>query len=200
MERNGKTKKIELSEKERKWMERHFKHTKNADIAKKFGISESSMHRIAREMGLTKTRYFMKACQSDASAAAKVSNLANGTYPPKGFIIPRSEEFRFKKGETPRQRLGKKRDLERIQKSAQSRKATWQKEKARVYFGLPQKTKMKVVKSSRERVQLRWYLKSRGYVLDENERVAYWTDTTLRATRLERRDGLWYRFAKLVEE
>lgn len=200
MERTGKTQKIELSEKERKWMEIHFKHTKNADIAKRLGISESSMHRFAREMGLTKTRHFMKKCQSDATAAAKASHLANGTYPPKGFIIPRCEEFRFQKGVTPRQRLGKKRDLERIRKATQSREATRRKEKARVYFGLPQKTKLKVVKSSREHIRLRWYLKNRGYILDDDERVSYWTDDTRRSPRLEKRNDSWYTFEKYVEE
>lgn len=40
----------------------------------------------------------MKDCQRYTAKKAKQSHLKNGTYPPKGFIIPNSEKYRFKPG------------------------------------------------------------------------------------------------------
>lgn len=196
----GKTDKIALTPEQERWLVAHFRHTKNDDIMERLGISHSTLHRIARELGLTKSRQHMRKTQRNAADRARESHLRNGTYPPKGYIIPRSEEFRFKPGETSAQRIGKARERNRIERSAESRRKTFREEKARALFGVPRKTRLRVVKEPRGKTCQRWYLKSRGYILDERELIAYWTPETRRATVLEKRPRQWYRFRPLERE
>ena len=193
----GKTTRIELTPEQERWLERHFKHTRNAEAAERLGISERSLIRIARRLGLAKSRQFMRAAQRNAADKAKESHLRNGTYPPKGYRIPRSEEFRFKAGVTPVERLGKRGERKRIERSAESRRKTFREEKARALFGVPRKTGLRVVREPRAKTCQRWYLKRRGYILDERELIAYWTDETRRAVILESRPRKWYRFRPL---
>lgn len=165
-------------------MVRHFKHTKNDEIGSRLGIGQSTLHRFARELGLKKTRQFMRKCQAATAAAAKESHLRNGTYPPKGYIIPRSREFSFKKGMSNVQRLGAKREAERLRKSAESRRATVRREKARILYGLEQKTKLKLV-TSKKKIQYRYALRQHGYDINRGESVAYIVDGTRRSARVE---------------
>lgn len=83
------TKKIVLTPRQEAWLCRHFRNTRNAELAARLGISETSLHRFARSLGLTKTPQFMRKCQAATAAAAKASHLRNGTYPPKGYHIAR---------------------------------------------------------------------------------------------------------------
>lgn len=196
----GKTTRIALTPEQERWLVAHFRHTTNPEIARRLGISETTMHRFARKLGLTKSRQHMRKTQRNAADKAKASHLRNGTYPPKGYIIPRSEEFRFKAGVTPVERLGKRKERKRVERSAESRRKTFREEKARTLFGVPRKTRLRVVKEPRGKTCQRWYLKSRGYILDERELIAYWTPETRRATILEKRPRQWYRFRPLERE
>lgn len=196
----GKTGKITLTPEQERWLVAHFRHTTNPEIARRLGISETTMHRFARELGLTKSRQHMRKTQRNAADKAKASHLRNGTYPPKGYIIPRSEEFRFKAGVTPVERLGKRRERRRVEKSAESRRKTFREERARKVFGLPQRTGLRVTREPKGKTERRWYLKSRGYILDERELIAYWTEDTRRAKILEKRPRRWYRFRPLERE
>ena len=189
--------KITLTEKQEKWLKKHFLHTKNAEIAEKLGISESAVHRFARALGLKKSRQYMVKCQRETADAAKKSHRLNGTYPPKGYIIPGSEKHRFKQGETCRDRIGAKREAERIRKSAATRKQTYKKEKARVIFGLEQRTKIKILQQPKEKILLRYYLKKRGYIVDDDARIVYYTDTTKRGQKIEAKQQPWYKFRPL---
>ena len=193
----GQGKKIELTEKQENWLKKHFLHTKNAEIAAKLGISEASVHRLARALGLKKSRQYMTKCQRETAEAAQRSHRLNGTYPPKGFKIPRREEYQYKPGETCRGRLGAKRDTERARKAAESRAKTWKSEKARATFGLPQRTKLRVIPVPRAKLQLRYYLKKRGYILDEVKRIAYYDENTKRGKRIEAKQQPWYKFRPL---
>ena len=65
--------KITLSEQQIKWLKKHFKHTKNDVIRERLGLSHSTLHRIARELGLKKTPQFMTKMQLAASAAGKAA-------------------------------------------------------------------------------------------------------------------------------
>lgn len=190
----GKTTRIALTPEQERWLVAHFRHTTNPEIARRLGISETTMHRFARELGLTKSRQHMRKTQRNAADKAKESHLRNGTYPPKGYIIPRSEEFRFKAGVTPVERLGKRKERKRIERSAESRRRTLREERARALFGVPRKTGLRVVREPRGKTCQRWYLRKRGYIIDEANLIAYWTDETRRATILEKRPRRWYWF------
>ena len=181
----GKFGAIILTDQQEAWLRKHFKHTKNEDIAEKLGVSLRSVNRLAEKRGLKKSWQFMRKTQLDAAAAANKSNRINGTYPPKGYKIPRSEEFWFQKGEKPVDRLGAKRDAERIAKSAASRKETFKLERARAIFGLPRQTKMQVIQRPRKQVHVRYYLRKRGYVVERGSNVAYYNSQTNRNLKME---------------
>lgn len=86
--RRGQLSKIRLTESQLFWLKANFPHAANKVCAVILGISESSLHRFARELGLRKTARFMKESQAFAARRAKESHLRNGTYPPKGYFSP----------------------------------------------------------------------------------------------------------------
>lgn len=184
--RNTSTQKIVLTPRLERWLIQHFKHTKNDVIMAKFGLSHSTLHRFARELGLTKTRQFMKKTQQECTAAAKESHRRNGTYPPKGYRIPKSEDNCFKPGVTPEMRLGKKRNKERIAKAAATLRETIRMERARITWGFDQKTKLKLV-HNRDRAIYRHALKKRGYLVERGGREAIVTESTIRSEIVEQR-------------
>ena len=189
--------KIILTPEQEIWLAKHYKNTKNAELAARLGISWRSVVRLARERGLKKTPQFMRKCQAATAAAAKDSHLENGTYPPKGYRIPRSEEFQFKQGGKPWDRCGRKKWNEAIQRGAEKRRQTLREERARVGFGLEQRTKLRVIAIPQQKRLDRCYLKARGYILDETTCVAWWTPDTRRAARMEARPRRYYEFKQL---
>ena len=190
------TTKIVLTPEQEAWLVKHFKNTKNDVLMEKLGLKFSTFHRIVRSLGLKKTRRFMKKCQLATSEAAKASHIANGTYPPKGYRIPRSEEFQYKQGGKPWDRCGRRKWNRAIRNGAEKRKETFREDQCRRRWGLPQKTKLRVAQTPRQRLLDRCYLKGRGYILDEANLVAYWTPETRRATRLEKMPRRFYKFAE----
>lgn len=189
---------MEIKAAQEAWLIKHYKHTKNAEVAAHLGISQSTMHRIVRKLGLKKTPQFMRKCQQATTAAAKESHLRNGTFPPKGYAIP--NRYSFQKGVSNIERFGKKVEDERVRKSAETRKKTFASEKARATFGLPQRTKLHVIPVPRAKIYLRWYLKSRGYILDEVARVAYYDENTKRGKRIEEKPQRWYKFLPMAKQ
>lgn len=177
--------KIELTESQLAWLLKHYKHTKNAEAARKLGIGESTLHRFARKYGLKKTPQFMRKTQRAAADAAERSHRENGNYPPKGYRVPRSEVGQFKPGVSSRQRLGDKKEDARLQKMAETRRETIRKEKARILFGLPQKTKLKLTSGGAVRRDYRYLLRKAGYIVGRGENVAYYDEETERRPRLE---------------
>lgn len=189
---------MDITASQEAWLIKHYKHTKNAEVAAYLGISQSTMHCIVRKLGLKKTPQFMRKCQQATTAAAKESHLRNGTYPPKGYVIP--NRHTFPKGVSNVERFGKRKEAERIRKSTESREKTRKSERARATFGLPQRTKLRVIPIPRAKVYLRWYLKSRGYILDEIARVAYYNENTKRGKRIEEKPQRWYKFLPMDKQ
>lgn len=190
----GKFGAIILTDQQETWLKKHFKHTKNEEIAERFGISKRSVNRLAEKRGLTKSWQFMKKCQLETAAAANRSHRLNGTYPPKGYKIPGGEKNRFKKGEKPIDRLGAKREAERVAKSVESRKKTFKLEKARALFGLPRQTKLQVIQRPRKQVHMRYYLRKKGYIIERGSNVAYYNSETQRSLELESRPMTGFTF------
>lgn len=176
-----------VTEEQRSWLTRHFHNTRNDDIMDRFGWSHYTLHRVAREMGLKKTKQFQAKCQRNAAAKARDSHIINGTFPPKGYIIPGSEENRFKAGVTNEQRLGARKNRKRIEKSAESRRQTLREERARRVFGVPQRTRLRVLNRGHRFHHSVWYLRSRGYEVDARNLVAWYDDGTRRCPVLEKK-------------
>lgn len=177
----------QLTEKELAWVIRHYKHTKNEEIMEKFELSHSSLHRIAREHGLTKSRHFMKKTQDEAQVAAAESHRRNCTYPPKGYIIPHRETNCFKKGESNRDRLSPKRYAEAQEKRRASWRETYDRDKRRTLaWGFEQRTKFRFVKQSQSKIAYRFGLRKLGYIEDATDHnLFYYTSENLRRPKKE---------------
>lgn len=175
---------MELTEKQKKWIITNFKNTKNDEIMLKIGIKHSALHRFANENGLKKTKQFQSKCQLEATEFARLANKRNN-WPPKGYKIPKSDENCFKKGHSGVVKWGAKRERERIEKSAAARRKTVLAEKRRVLFGLPQKTKLKVVPSPRIKISYRHLMRKRGYVVLRGSSEVYYTESTKRSITTE---------------
>lgn len=185
---------IVLTDKQLAWLDKHFKHTKNEEIARYLDISSRSVNRIAKRRGLKKSSQFIRKCQMEAAQKANLSNRINGTYPPKGYKIPNSEKCHFRKGEKPVDRIGAKREAERIAKSAESRRKTFKLEKARALYGLPRETKMQVIKHPRWQINLRHNLRKRGYIIERGSNIIYYNSETNRSQKLESRPRTGFTF------
>lgn len=197
MIKRGKFGAIILTEKQDAWLIKHFKHTKNEDIAEKLGVSLRTVNRLAEKRGLTKSSQFIKKCQAETAAAANRSHRLNGTYPPKGYRIPNREKTQFQKGVKPIDRLGAKKNAERIAKSVASRKETFKLEKARALFGLPRQTKLQVVKRPKKQIYIRYYLRKKGYIVERGSNVAYYNSETHRSLRLESQPPAGFKFKQI---
>ncbi len=175
---------MELTEKQKRWIITHFKNTKNDEIMLKIGIKHSALHRFARENGLKKTKQFQSKCQAEATEKARLANKRNN-WPPKGYIIPNKEKSCFKPGQTNLERLGAKKERERIEKLTISLNKMRAAEKRRVLFGLPQKTKLKVVPAPRVKSSYRHLMRKRGYVVLRGSSEVYYTESTNRSETTE---------------
>lgn len=196
----GKTVKIVLTPDQEKYLKNHYKHTKNADLSARFGISVRSVNRIAKSMGLEKSRHFIRKTQLDAANKANESHRKNGTYPPKGYMIPNREKTYFRKGEKMSDRFGPKIYAERIKNNTESVAKTRRLEKARALYGLPRQTRLNVVKRPRSQTQLRYYLKRHcGYIADRGGFIFYYTDETKRSAEIESRPRTGFTFLPLTQ-
>ena len=66
-------------------------------------------------------------------------------------------------------------------------------ERLRENYGLPRKTKLRVSKRNARLSRHIYYLRKQGYIVDPENRIAYWTDSTKRGERAER-DQRFFRF------
>lgn len=188
--------KITLTPEQEAWLVKHFRNTKNDVLMERLGLKFSTFHRLVRQLGLKKTKQFMKKTQHECSEAAKASHMKNGTYPPKGYRIPRSEEFQYKQGGKPWERCGRRKWNAAHKRGTAKRKKTFEEERVRKKWGFEQKTKLRVTRQPHQKILDRCYLKKLGYILDEVNVIAYWTPETRRATRLEAAPRRFYKFAE----
>lgn len=189
-----------LTEREIQWIIRHYQHTKNDDIMDKFGIGESYLHRIARKYGLRKSRQQMKKTQSNATAAAHEVCRRFGIYSEtaermkkkmremyeRGERIPGS----FAPGETNIERFGAKRNRERIEKSRQKRIETIRRDRIRLHWGLPQKTKMHLTydgynEHHRKKTMHRYLFRKYNYIVERGSNEIYYDEETDRHPKME---------------
>lgn len=75
---------------------------------------------------------------------------------------------------------------EAIAKRVETYKKTFREEQVRRKWGVHQLTKIKVLKQPKAKCSQRYYLKHLGYILDEQNCVAYYTEETTRAVKMER--------------
>lgn len=165
------------------WLARHYKHTVNAEICRRLGISATTLHRLARKSGLKKSRQFMAATRTRNLLKAAETNRANG-WPPKGYVIPNRSSFR--KGESNKDRMSPERYAEYREKCRQAIAAVRRRDRARFVFGLEQKTGFRFVRQSRPKISYRHNMKKKGYITDIEHNVFFYPDEGMRCPVAER--------------
>ena len=68
----------DLTQEQLEWLKENFGSTKNQELANELGTSPRSITRMARELGLWKTKEFISAMQRNASEHGARVNRANG--------------------------------------------------------------------------------------------------------------------------
>jgi len=175
-----------LTDEERVWMEEHFAHTKNEEVARHLGVSLRTAVRLAREMGLEKNAEFVRAMQANAVHHAARTNRGQGNAG-KANLLKYGKAYQFKPGIGNKDRLSAEAFSEMHRRSAETRKRTVMAERRRVAFGLEQKTDLRVIKAPKAKICLRNRLRKRGYVVPRASSDATIAADTRRSATLEQR-------------
>ena len=137
-----------LTDKELDWLVKRYADTDNFTLADTLGVSESTLHRLARRFGLKKSPAYMRKCQRETAAAAKyfrdksgLNEAMRGVYSEN---LQKGAAYQFRRGENNRQRNGDENERNRVISAAVTRRETIRRERARIKAGLPQKTKLKL--------------------------------------------------------
>lgn len=180
-----------LTEREVKWICNHYHNSKNRDILDKFGIGESTLHRVARQFGLKKTRNFIKKTQAEAKAKA-VETVRIYDLMPKGmeqcpWLVGKGH---FSKGVSNLKRLGRKKERERLVKAHEKRNRSIASERRRIKYGMERKLKMRLSEDpalGRKQSQVRYYMKRIGYEIEKGSLEIYYNESTVRHKDYEKK-------------
>lgn len=195
--RGGRT----LTEKEIKWFIKHFKHTRNADIMAKFGIGESQLHRTARKYGLKKSPQFIRKMMTEVTMYAYDVCRKHGIYEEtrermrrkmrelyeRGERIPGS----FRPGQSNKDRLSPERYRECKEKMTATMNEIRRKERMRIHWGLPQKTKLRLsyngyTPEARKRSVHRHLFRKYNYIVEHGANTVYYDEFTERRLQMEK--------------
>lgn len=175
----------DLTQEQLAWFKTNFSHTKNQELADTLSTSPRSVTRIARELGLWKTKEFVVAMQRNASECGARANRAMGGNAGTKNLLLYGKAYRFKAGESPKDRMSVEAFDDMHRRIGESRKETFRKERRRVMFGLEQKTSLRVVRCPKEKVSLRNNLRKYGYDIPRGSNEATITSKTRRSLSME---------------
>lgn len=204
----GKVHRKYLNDEQKAWLVKWFPVTENSRLAKAMGISYTRLHDFAREMGLVKSEKGMESIKKRSRIAAARTNERNGCYDRKrGHPVSeatmagrkrRWDEERMGLRENAQKRMKREnpeRYAEWMRKRSEERKESIRKEKMRVIYNLPRKTKLKAVVMcpfKKSQLHHRRNALLRGYVLDdecaegtENRYVIFYDKETQRSMKFE---------------
>ncbi|MBQ9361981.1 MAG: RpiR family transcriptional regulator [Bacteroidaceae bacterium] len=191
----------DLTQEQREWFVANFDHTKNQELADHLGISVRTVTRMARELGLWKTKEFVAAMQRNASEHGARANRLMGGNAGAVNLLKYGKATRFKPGTSQKERMSAEAFADMHRRIGLSRKETFKKERRRVIFGLEQKTNLRVVQCPREKVLLRLNLRRHGYEIPRASNEATVTNETRRSIRMEARAekmGIKFNFNNLA--
>jgi len=183
--------KIFLTEEQEAYLIENYQTLINHTLCQHLGVSTRTLNRLAKERGLVKDLAAIEGQRRERlSVSLKTTfRLRGGNDHSENGI-----KTQFKPGFKPRELFGEDKFWAMHRKAVETRKMRFAEERARVSFGLPQRTNMRVKRQPRQKILDRAYLKRRGYVLDEANNIAYFTQETRRATRLEAMPRRFYIF------
>lgn len=189
-----------LSEEDTAWIIKHYKHTKNADIMARFNIGESTLHRCARKHGLKKSKVFMKKTQRENAENGYEVCLDHGVYEQNAeYTRKQWEEWKkLPRDQWPGRRVGVKpqhqpgvsprRYNKRIKEGFEKRRQTVSRERARLLYGIEQKTSLKLTKTMTHKMSAHKHamIKQCNYFSDEEHPSwIFYDNETTRSTRRE---------------
>ena len=177
----------DLTQDQREWFVANFGTMKNQELADRLVTSPRSVIRMARELGLWKTKEFVAAMQRNASEhGARATRLMGGNAGAVN-LLKHGKGYRFKPGTSQKDRMSAEAFAEMHRRIGESRKETFRKERVRVNWGFEQKTKLRVVRCPRAKIDIRHGLRKRGYEIARASNEAMVTDETRRSIRMEAR-------------
>ena len=198
-----------LSDEQKAWLCKWFPEEENSRLMKMSGMSYSTLHRFAREFGLTKSTKGMKRIKKRHTAQVKKTCERNGYYDSIRGKKPSEATFEGSRRMWQEIREGKREHPLRVMKRenprkyrewmehrSQERRETIRKEQRRVLYGMERKTRLRCIVMcpfSRRQVGHRYNALRRGYIIMEDcseqggERYnIYYDQYTERAPRFER--------------
>lgn len=189
-----------LSEEDIAWIIKHYKHTKNAEIMARFNIGESTLHRCARKYGLKKSNVFTKKAQRENAEKGYEVCLDNDVYKQNASYLskqweewkklPREQWPGRKVGVKPQHQPGvsTRRYNKRIKEGFEKRRQTVRRERARLLYGLEQKTSLKLTKTMTHKMSAHKHamIKKCNYFPDEEHPTwLFYDNETTRSVRRE---------------
>lgn len=194
-----------LTDEQREWLCRWFPEEENNRLVAASGMSHSTLHRFARELGLTKSEEGIRRIRKRHGARIKKLCEKNGYYdslrgkPPSEACLRGTaqmwQDIRDGKREHPirvlkRKSPGKYRKYK--QRKSEQRKEAIRKDRIRLHFGLPQKTRMKLCyngygQAEHRKAVHRHVFRKHGYIVEHGSDTVYYNDETDRRPRMEAR-------------
>ena len=177
----------DLTQEQLEWFRENFDHTKNQKLADRLGTSPRTVTRMARELGLWKTKEFVAAMQRNASEhGARATRLMGGNAGAVN-LLKYGKATRYKAGENQKDRMSAEAFADMHRRIGVARKETFRKERIRVNCGLEQQTNLRVVQCPREKIRLRLNLRRHGYMIARASNEAMITNETRRSMKIEAR-------------
>ena len=172
-----------LTDEQREWLCRWFPEEENSRLMKASGMSHATLHRFARELGLTKSPKGMKRIKRRQAQHIKRVCEKNGYYDSIRGRKPSEacrkataqmwQEVREGKREHPAiimKRENPRKYRQWVQHMSDERRDTIRKEKRRVLYGMERKTRLRIVlcKYTKRQVSHRYNALKRGYFVMED--------------------------------
>lgn len=184
--------KIILTPEQEQYLRDNYATVIHHTLCQHLGVSVRTLVRMARARGLVKDMEAIAGQKAERISAALLHLSRIGKIKCSG--PENGKAARFKPGFKAKEKFGEEKFAEMHRKAAEARRRTLREERARVAFGLPQRTKLRVKRQPRQKIEDRCYLKRLGYILDEANNIAYYTESTHRATVLESKPKRFYTF------
>lgn len=198
-----------LTEEQKEWLRRWYPEVESSRLMKASGLKFSTLHRFARELGLTKSDDGIKGIRKRQAAHIKRLCQKNGYYDSLRGRQPSEacrqataqmwQDIRDGKREHPAaimKRENPRKYRQWMKRKSESRKKTIRLEHARLTYGLERKTRLRCVvmqKYTRSQSCHRYNALKRGYILMEDcsegsghRYTIYYDGDTQRAPKFER--------------
>ena len=200
---------IVLTPEQAEWLRRWFPEEENSRLMEVSGMSHSTLHRFAREFGLTKSPKGWKRIKKRQAAHIKRVCEKNGYYDSlRGKQLSEAcrkataqmwQDIRDGKREHPTRvlkRTNPRKYRQWMQRRSEERKEIIRKENRRMVYGLPRQTRLKCIvmcRYTKRQVSHRYNALKRGYIILQDcsdaggERYnIYYDDQTQRTDIFER--------------